>query len=348
MRLLLIVLAAVLALIPTPAACVESVYSRQTYLISQNLLTPLSSLTSVAVFDLLIVAVTVGLPAWWVLALRRSGRGRRLRTVGRLLFNTVALAAATYIAFLLVWGLNYRREPLTAKLDYQQQRVTPLALQDLAIEATVRLNALHTVAHADSWSDVHELPTRLGPAFASVQVALGGSRTAVAGAPKLTLLTPYFRRAGVDGMINPFSLEILINGAVLPFERPFVVAHEWAHLAGYASESEASFVGWLTCLAGDPPAQYSAWVFLFPHLMRHLDSQQQNEMWARLDDGPIEDFRAVSERVAEAVPLVRRNANRVYNQYLKANRIDEGIASYGAVVDLVLGSMLGTTAVTNR
>jgi hypothetical protein len=347
MRLLLIGMALGLAVVPTPASWVESMYSRQTYLISQNLLTPLSSLTPIALFDVLIVFGVIGLPVWWVLALRRSGRGRRLRAAARMVLNTATLAAVMYVVFLLVWGLNYRREPLTAKLDYHPQRVTPLALADLAGEATVRLNALHTVAHTEPWSDLDALPSALGPAFVSVQRELGVSRTAVTGTPKVTLLTPYFRRAGVDGMINPFSLEILINGSVLPFERPFVVAHEWAHLAGYANESEASFVGWLTCLTGPPPARYSAWVFLFPHLIRHLDQQQQDELWAKLDEGPMADFRAVSERVAEAVPVVRRGANRVYDQYLKANRVDEGIASYGAVVDLVLGSALGDAAIAS-
>ena len=52
-------------------------------------------------------------------------------------------------------------------------------------------------------------------------------------------------------MINPFGLEVLVNPDLLPFERPFVAAHEWAHLAGYADESEASFVGWLTCMRAD-------------------------------------------------------------------------------------------------
>ena len=345
MRLMMIALALGLAVAPTPAAWVESVYSRNIYLISQNLLTPLSSLSNIALFDLVLVIGALGIPAWWLVALRGADRGSRVRTTARMVLNTATLAAVVYIVFLVVWGLNYRREPLTGSPDQRQQRVTPLALVDFAVEATARLNTLHGPAHSEPWSDLDALPARLGPAFASVQYDLGAIRTAVAGTPKVTLLTPYFRRAGIDGMINPFSLEILINGEVLSFERPFVVAHEWAHLAGYADESEASFVGWLTCLASAPPARYSAWVFIFPHLLRHLDPQQQAELWARLDDGPTADFRAVSARVNQAVPVIRRNANRVYDQYLRANRVDDGIASYGAVVDLVLGSELAASAV---
>ena len=344
MRLLLIGLAATLAVVPTPSAWVEAVYSRQAYLVSQNLLTPISSLTSIALFDVVFAAAVVGLPWWWGRALRRAAPGGRWRAAGQMSLNTIALAAGVYLIFLLVWGLNYRREPLTTKLDYEPQRVSSEALAVLAHDAVGRLNALHPQAHAEPWPDLGELPSRLGPAFEQVQQDLGVRRTAVTGLPKPTLLTPYFKRAGVDGMINPFSLEVLVNATVLSFERPFVVAHEWAHLAGYANESEASFVGWLTCLSGDTASQYSAWVFLFPHLLRHLGPDLQTELWQEMDPGPTADFRAVYERASQAVPVVRNSANRVYDRYLRANRIEDGIASYGAVVDLVLGSSIGEAA----
>ena len=50
-------------------------------------------------------------------------------------------------------------------------------------------------------------------------------------------------------MTDPFLLETLIAPDLLEVERPFVIAHEWAHLAGYADESEANFVA----LADVPP-----------------------------------------------------------------------------------------------
>lgn len=37
-------------------------------------------------------------------------------------------------------------------------------------------------------------------------------------------------------------------------------------------------------------------------------------------------------------PAVSRGARRVYDQFLRANRVEAGIASYGLVVDLVLGT----------
>ena len=336
---LMVVLAAgLLAVLPTPSTWVEQLYSRQIYLIGQNILTPLSSVATFALFDLLLVGVLVGIVGWWSGAILRAGRGRRLRATATMAFNTAVMVAGIYLLFLLVWGFNYRREPLTAKLDYDPSRVTPHALAELTAESVDRLNALYGRARLAEWSSLEDLPARLGPAFEQTQQRLGSRRTAVTGDPKASFLTPYFRRAGIDGMISPFSLEILVNQTVLPFERPYVVAHEWAHLAGFADESEASFVGWLTCLVGDDSSRYSAWLFVMPRLMGHLDEAERDRLWAQLAPGPTDDIRAVADRLSAVVPVVQRNANRVYDRYLKANRVEAGIASYGAVVDLILGT----------
>ena len=337
----IIALAAIGAVAPTPAAWIEQTYSRQWYLAWQNVVTRVSSVVAFSLLDLLAVIVFAGLAVCWWRELRGSVPGLRRRTAAamRMAFRTVALAAALYLVFLAMWGLNYRREPLTAKLDYDAARISPDALASLAAESVDRLNALHAPAHAAApWPAFDELPVRLGPAFEQVQRRLGAGRTAVAGRPKATLLSAYFRRAGIDGMLSPFSLEVLVNGTVLPFERPFLVAHEWAHLAGYANEAEANFVGVLICLAGDAQSRYNAWLFLSQQLVRHLPPEARDRVWAGLDDGPRQDLRAIAARLREAVPVVRRNANRLYDRYLRANRVEAGIASYGLVVDLLLGT----------
>ena len=335
---LLVAAAVLLAVAPLPAAWIEDLYSRGFYLAVQNALTPLAGAAPVALFDLLLLALCAGIARRWWVAVGRAPRGRRLRAALGASWDTAAVVAAVYLVFLLVWGFNYRREPLGAALGHDAARVTPQAVAALAGESVARLNALHAPAHGASWSSLDGMPDRLGAAFERVQRRLGITPAAAAGTPKRTLLAPYFRRAGIDGMVSPFSLEILVNGAVLPFERPYVVAHEWAHLAGYADESEASFVGWLTCLAGDDASRYSAWLYLAPQLVRHLGEEDRNRVWGALEPGPAADLRAVAARTSAAVPIVRRNASRVYDQYLRANRVEAGVASYGQVVDLVLGT----------
>ena len=338
LRPALVAAAVLLAVAPLPAQWIEELYSRRLYLAAQNVITPLAGVAPFALFDLLLAAVAVGVGVRWWRALRRAGRGGRLRAARGAGWDTLALVAGVYLVFLMVWGFNYRREPLSATLDHDAARVTPQAVATLAGESVDWLNALHAPAQRATWSSLDGMPKRLGQAFEQVQRRLGITRVAAAGTPKRTLLAPYFRRAGIDGMVSPFSLEILVNEAVLPFERPYVVAHEWGHLAGFADESEASFVGWLTCLAGDDASRYSAWLYLAPQLVRHLGEEERSRLWGRLEPGPTTDLRAVAARTREAVPIVRRNASRVYDQYLKANRVEAGVASYSAVVDLVVGT----------
>lgn len=336
-----IAVALAVAVVPTPAAWVERVYSTQLYVVGQRGVTAVSSLVGFSLLDPLAAGILAGLAAWWWRALRRSGPGLRSRAgaAARMSLHSVAVAAALYLIFVAMWGLNYRREPLAARLDFDRARVSTEALASLSYESVRRLNALYEPARAAApWPAFEELPERLGPAFESAQRRLGAVRTAVAGRPKATLLGAYFRRAGIDGMVNPFSLEVLVNQGVLPYERPFVVAHEWAHLAGYADEAEANFVGVLVCLAGDAQSRYNAWLFLSQRLVRHLPAADRDRVWAGLDDGPRRDLQAIAARLREAVPVVRRGFTRTYDRFLRANRVDAGINSYGLVVDLLLGT----------
>ena len=77
-----------------------------------------------------------------------------------------------------------------------------------------------------------------------------------------------------------------------------MAAHEWAHLAGYADESEASFVGWLTCVRADEAAQYSAWLFLYWEIEQRRaarPSARRSPPPSRA--GPRADIAAVVDRV---------------------------------------------------
>ena len=150
-------------------------------------------------------------------------------------------------------------------------------------------------------------------------------------------------------MTDPYFLETLVSADLLAVERPFVVAHEWSHLAGFADESEANFVGWLMCLRGSASDQYSGWLFLYTQLSRAVDLRPPADLEARLHDGPREDLRAIARRVERHIsPRLAAAGWRVYDQYLKANRVERGAASYAEVVRLVLGVRFSPAGVPLR
>jgi hypothetical protein len=208
--------------------------------------------------------------------------------------------------------------------------------------AAARLNALHDAAHAAGWPASGEVDPNLADGFARAVRDAGITRDVVPARPKRTWLDGYFRRAGVDGMTDPFFLETLVSGGVLPFERPFLVAHEWSHLAGIADEGEANFIGWLACVRGSPANAYSGWLFLYGELARASGGSDRAALANALAAGPRADLRAIRDRYAREVnPRLSAAGWRIYDSYLKANRVEAGTASYDEVVRLVLGVRVG-------
>jgi hypothetical protein len=276
-----------------------------------------------------------------VLCVRDAARMRPLRAVMSIAVRIVTVASVVYLVFLAAWGLNYRREPLREKIAFDAGRVTPDAALALARETVAHVNAMHDPAHAAGWDEAGAVDPALAAAFGGATRALGLPGVPVPGRPKHTSLDVYFRRAGIAGMTDPFFLETLVASDILPFERPHVVAHEWAHLAGVTDEGEANFVGWLACLRGDTPHRYSGWLFLYGEVVAALPANAAREVAATLGAGPRADLQAIRQRYAREVsPRLQTAGWGLYDQYLKANRVDAGTASYAEVVQLVLGTDL--------
>ncbi|MBI3403229.1 MAG: DUF3810 family protein [Acidobacteria bacterium] len=335
-RVAFVVVALAAALAPVPAMLVDRFYTRGPYRFLQALLTSASNLAPFALFDVLLIAVAV---AWTVLAtrdVRRSG----LRGVVAIAARTLVWISAIYLTFLVAWGLNYRGVRLIDALGVDRARVSPDALRRAADLAVARVNTLRDRAYADGWLAAGTIEPELAGAFARAMDAIG-RRPLVVARPKRTLIDWYFQRAAVSGMTDPFFLETLVAGDLLPFERPFVIAHEWSHLAGLTDEGDANFGGWLACVRGSAGDQYSGWLFLYEELASASGGRERARLAAALAAGPREDLAAVRDRLARHVNRrVAAAGWRVYDSYLKANRVEAGAASYAEVVRLVLGARL--------
>jgi hypothetical protein len=126
------------------------------------------------------------------------------------------------------------------------------------------------------------------------------------------------------------------------------MAHEWSHLAGFAHEAEAGFVGWRACLDGDVQAQYSGWMSVWPSLVSAVPRAAREGLLQRLGPGPRADLRAVAARNARALPTVREAAWRGYDAYLKSQHVPEGLASYEGVVRLIAGTRTPARRTSSR
>jgi hypothetical protein len=328
--ILTVCVAVLAAVAPIPPSVVEAWYSHGMYPRLQPVLTSISSAVPIALLDLAMGALFVAGVVFLVRRWRRLGGPAALRGFALAAIVTASLA---YISFLACWGLNYRRVSLEERLAYDAAGVTAQAARTFAQEAVRQVNSLAAA------SRVPGTDAGLREAFVRAQDALGDPYQAQVARPKVSILSWYFRQSGVDGMTVPWFLEIILNPDVLPIERPFTLAHEWAHLAGYAHETDANFVAWVTCVgAPDAAIRYSGWLTAYMRVVRAVPPEDRRALREALDPAVRADLAAINERLSRANPAVSRAAMRAYDSYLRANRVEEGIASYGAVLRLMLGT----------
>ena len=317
---------------------VEDVYAKRVYPVIQANLTTLSNYSPVALLDIALVVTGVVVMATWIVSLKRAKK-KRLRGIGNALVSTLAIGAVIYLWFLCTWGFNYARPSLESRLPYDASRVMPEAVRALAEYAIEQANRTHSAAHAAGFPAIDAMPPALITAMQEVERELGRPRTTVMARPKYSILSPFFRASSVSGMCDPFFLETLLNPDLTGPERPIVLAHEWAHLSGYAPEDDASFVGLLAALRAGPAAEYSAWLDLAFTAVNQLQPVTQKLVLANLADGPRRDQQAIYDRVMGArVEVVDRAAWATYDQVLRSQGVEEGVQSYSRVVELVLGT----------
>lgn len=337
--ILVVAAAALAAFVPRSASLVERSYSHGAYPAIQAALTTASNTLPFAVFDLMLVAV-VGLVCWWGrTAWRDRHRTSAVDALWTLTRRVVTLAAVTYLWFLGVWGLNYARPPIEQRLGLAAGAATTREVRDLLETAIAKANDLYLPSRAEGFVP-YRAEDDVARALHLVEAAHGRPSPTMPATPKPTLLAPYFRMAGVDGLTAPAALETLLNPDLTARERPFTLAHEWAHLSGAAPEADANFMAWLVTQAPGTWAhtQYSGWLFVVSETAAQVPAEARRASLAALADGPRRDLADIARRQQSRVDLVERIGWRVYDSYLKSQGVGEGVRSYSRVVELIVRS----------
>lgn len=333
-----IALAVIAALISVPPGWIERGFSTNLYPSVQATITSVSNVTRIPFFDLILFVLVVIALGVWVRQGRSAFRQRRIGPLFTAVRLTAVLLASVYLWFLFFWGLNYRRLTTDATPGFDTARVTNAAVRALAARAVREVNQRYQSAHQLGFPTVDATPSELVRSLHEIERALGRPRPTVPAHPKRSVITPFFRASGVDGMLAPFMLETLLNPDLTGPETPAVLAHEWAHLSGYAPEDEASFVGILAALGADAPSQYSGWLSLVFDSTALLTTPERQQLLGGLAEGPRSDQAAIMARLLQRVEVVQRASWVAYDGYLKSQGVDEGIQSYSGVVRLLIGS----------
>ena len=345
----MLLLSMLFALMP---AWVEDTWARLGPAVS-SLLSHAAGHVAFSVAELLIGAFVARQLVAATVALADCARGRRgLRNAVacgglRVLQDTGIVVAGFY----LLWGFQYARPSVESRFGWPVADGAPDdVLFELAAEmvdaANVAYLAIHGVVDAEE-------PTLL-PDFARLDASVeAGWRRAARllelhdasaerayGPAKRLVTSPLLDRLGLAGFFFPFTGEANVNAGVPAVAMGQVVAHEKAHQRGINPEDEANFFGFLAAaLSPDALARYSARVFAQRQLLVSLharDPDRARELIERRLPGvqrDVDDLRAYWARHRGRSRAISQSVN---DAFLKTNRVEGGIASYGRSVELMI------------
>jgi hypothetical protein len=325
-----VAVALVLALARPPAAWVERHYANGVYPGLDRAVRAVTDPAPFAVGDALLVIAVLALALFWVVSLRRP---RALRRVPRTIARTLAVVAALYLWFVGFWGLNYDRVPVSQKIVLHPEMVDSAHVDAFANRVAHMLSDNVDGAHREQAieSDVRR---SLQPAFEAAIQRLGDPGPVSIPPIKPTIFDAMMGFTGDAGFMDPWTHEVNLYGGQLFFERPATFAHEWAHVAGFADESEANYIAVLTCINDPHPlARYSGWLLVWFNLGSNVHvTQHVKPQVAR-------DILAIERRLRLQVrPAIAKAQAAAYDRYLKANRVAQGIGSYRAFVAWMTGA----------
>lgn len=241
---------------------------------------------------------------------------------------------------ILLWGLNHGRPPISERLGWSLGTPGENALADLVGELVGELNGLEGSFPEEALKpESRDWEQSLTPAFDGQAQQWNWLR-----GPKVRVRTPLaeglLARLGIAGVYSPWTGEAHLEGS-LP--APLVwhtAAHEAAHQRGIAREGEANFIAWMVLKdAPDPAARYSARFVLLGQAIRALHGQNPERALELIQamEPALQDRRArVREYWRQRLGVLSKVSHRVNDTYLKAAGHEQGIQSYGLVLDLVL------------
>ncbi len=364
----------------------EVTYSKGLYPLLAFIMGGITDLVSFSitelVFTLLIIVVLIRI----ALGIYRVIGGQR--TFKNVFFHFIKqsfiLISIAFISFYFLWGFNYFRKPLEAKSDdfSLDIEISDELFEDTLFSFIEKANELYLSNVARRGHQYRELEKIVDRAVRTTIEKLDGTKVRPAIKSK-TSLTGFLENSNTLGMISPFFLESHLSKELLDSELPFIMAHEKVHLYGYANETEANYIAFVSCARSkDTHLRYSAYTQILRYFLsqykRNLRSKSVQEaekvtgrsfdelgeelqkeylekasdkyetIYNRLRSEIRDDYLKQAERYRTHDTAFSRTIRDLYNVYLIVNNVPEGVVAYSHVVQMILRTKsLGTFTETN-
>lgn len=255
-------------------------------------------------------------------------------------------ASVLFSMFYVTWGFNYSRPSLYTRMGLNIVERPVEELNAVCARLAIRASELREQLKEDE-NGVFCLEGTARQEFAKIPSAyklLGEAEPLFGGrvyAAKGVMSSKAMSYGGISGIYIPFTAEANVNIDQPPLLLASSAAHETAHFLGIAREDEANFVSYLACSYSiDPGVRYSGTMLALIHCANQLYAGNK-EMYANLvtryySEGMMRDIRHYNLYWDKFEGPVQETVNSVNDNYLKFNQQENGVKSYGMMVDLIL------------
>jgi hypothetical protein len=327
----------------------EEIFSKRIYRILSVIISRITGIFPFSVAEILLLLMPIGLTAFMIFLILHivKGKGRRKLIIGKAFINTLCAASILYFLYVVACGVNYYRYPFSYYSHLQVQESTEEELFALCMSLAERTNALREQTTSEDEFGVFQLSMShgdLGQETVKAYQKAAKNYPILSGwypQPKPILFSDFMSRMEITGIYIPFTVEANVNVAVPDYSIPSTMCHEMAHQRGFMREDEANYIAYLVCSNSDQvDLQYSGLMqalIIAGNALYDKNVDLYREVSATYSNEVRLDLNANSEYWKQFENQVISNAaEQINNTYLMMNDQEDGIQSYGRMVDLLL------------
>ena len=327
-------------------AAVEVYYSNGFNKAIRQLLSTASGVFPFSLAELIVIAVFIYALFLIVTLIINLRKCKNKKT---LIFNFIAkvlfIISVIYFLFIFLWGSNYNRLSFADISKLKVDKTSSKELAGLCEELINRANNLRDDLKEDNtgvmyipggYKDVFAREAAGYEALSKKYSELSGSY----GSPKPVLMSKLMCYTGITGVYFPFTGEANVNVNISDFMLPCTSAHEMAHQRGFAREDEANYIAYAACtLSPYADFQYSGVMLGLIYSMDALkkaDYNQYKVLTAKYSSKVLRDLKSDNEFWSKYDGVIENVSDSINNNYLKSNGQQDGVKSYGRMVDLLI------------
>ncbi|MBR2132408.1 MAG: DUF3810 domain-containing protein [Oscillospiraceae bacterium] len=278
-----------------------------------------------------------------VLAVRLRQGGARLHIAYSGLLSLACLCLSVWGFYCTMWGINYYADGFQEKSSIYAQpvavdeleRVTLYFVQQLGVYAD-QVERDERGVFAETRDSIFSYSTEVYKNAAKEFPFLERQDRV----PKKMVFSRLFSAMNFTGFYTPFTGESNLNVDSPACLLPANISHELAHQRGIASEQECNFLAILAATTCENVVyRYSGYLMGYIHLGNALyraDRERWEQVYALLPETVLADLRYQSAYWEQFEGVTATVSKKIYDSTLKSYGQEDGIQSYGTVVDLLV------------